>query len=372
MTSPLGRAAVSLPLLWTQIYTAGLPEAVREPRRLEIASDVYEQCTAEGPETPVLELIVAVAAGVPDDLRWRASHMTLTGSFVQAAAAASPVAAIAGWLSFHITGQAAISLALALAIEAVLLALLLALTHMEVTMTANERGSAVEAPRIDTMLTFAALLLYGSLVLAAMLIIPMAGDDPAGDERDLAERAAQTGRWVAGYSVYALGIGLGMLGIAGLGGMVRRHGALALGTVAPALFAVGAIAIIAGGHGHVGLALAAVVDTGLDGEAFLQSDVGQAGIVYSWLGGLTCGLALLTLAAGVWRGGLLSGWVRIAAVGAIGVQAIAMGLFTGHGVGPATLAYPIAALVAYGLLTWHVLWPRTDQLGVPVGSAVPR
>jgi hypothetical protein len=224
----------------------------------------------------------------------------------------------------------------------------------EQIMTSYE--SAGQKPAgLDTFLTSLALILFPAIVLVAMFIVPMAsgGDDPSGDEANLAERAEDTGRWVAGYSLMALGWGIGMLGIAGLGGIIRRSGATALGTVGPGLFALGAIGIIAGGHGAVGIGLGATVDAGGDGVAYLEAD-SQVGILYSWLGGIAAGLGLLTTAAGIWRAGLLDGRARIACVVCLAIGAIIFGMLTGHGVNVVALAGPIATLAGFGLVVWRM------------------
>ena len=65
--------ALSLTRLWTRFYTLGLPVAIREARRAEIESDLWEQ---SGQATAQLSTAAHIAArtilGVPADIVWRA------------------------------------------------------------------------------------------------------------------------------------------------------------------------------------------------------------------------------------------------------------------------------------------------------------
>lgn len=75
MKAAIHELVIGLPLLWSRIYTLGLPGQVRADRLGKIASDVHEQRVAADPGGPalssVLESVVCVAAGVGPDLLWR-------------------------------------------------------------------------------------------------------------------------------------------------------------------------------------------------------------------------------------------------------------------------------------------------------------
>jgi hypothetical protein len=65
--------AIAATRLWTRLYTAGLPREVRESRRAEIESDIWESLhdpTASGPQ-----ILLRLAAGVLDDVSWRAGYL---------------------------------------------------------------------------------------------------------------------------------------------------------------------------------------------------------------------------------------------------------------------------------------------------------
>jgi TonB family protein len=68
------RVAAVIVRLWTRIYTAGLPEDVRNRRREEIASDLWEAAHAPdrgGRLPPSLVMLIRLAAGTAQDLSWR-------------------------------------------------------------------------------------------------------------------------------------------------------------------------------------------------------------------------------------------------------------------------------------------------------------
>jgi hypothetical protein len=58
---------------WTRLYTAGLPATVRDRRRAEIDSDLWE-CVQEG--LPSVDLWRRLVCGVPSDLLWRTDLIT--------------------------------------------------------------------------------------------------------------------------------------------------------------------------------------------------------------------------------------------------------------------------------------------------------
>src|SRR6187549_123012 len=72
--------AFALARLWTWIYTSGMPAALRDARRAEIESDLWESAHASDPTgtpTAALHVIVRLFRGIPDDFLWRAELMDL-------------------------------------------------------------------------------------------------------------------------------------------------------------------------------------------------------------------------------------------------------------------------------------------------------
>ena len=67
--------AVSAVRGWTRLYTCGLPPALRDRRRDEIESDLWESCQA-GRSDPALawHLWARLIGGLADDLGWRSEQ----------------------------------------------------------------------------------------------------------------------------------------------------------------------------------------------------------------------------------------------------------------------------------------------------------
>jgi hypothetical protein len=66
------RAAADVARWWTRVYTAGLPEDLRESRRAEVESDLWESL-ADG--APPHHILARTALGLPDDLTWSLTVM---------------------------------------------------------------------------------------------------------------------------------------------------------------------------------------------------------------------------------------------------------------------------------------------------------
>ena len=63
--------AVTLARIWTRLYTVGLPADVRMARCAEIESDLWE--SLHDPDLPRPQILPRLAAGVVDDVCWRAT-----------------------------------------------------------------------------------------------------------------------------------------------------------------------------------------------------------------------------------------------------------------------------------------------------------
>ena len=87
---------------WTCVYTWRLSTHARDARRAEIESDLWEfERDAARPDIgPAVHVLVRLLRGVPDDLTWRASHVTLgTGSMRAVISLTSAAIVVAGvWM----------------------------------------------------------------------------------------------------------------------------------------------------------------------------------------------------------------------------------------------------------------------------------
>src|SRR5262245_54070526 len=73
MTATLLHSATWLVREWTRLYTSRLPPAVRERRRAEIESDLWEferELIRDKAATAPVHVLVRLARGIPDDLGW--------------------------------------------------------------------------------------------------------------------------------------------------------------------------------------------------------------------------------------------------------------------------------------------------------------
>jgi len=70
---------------WATLYTAGLADPVRQTRRREIASDVWECCAEVGcgerrSGAAAAEILVRLFLGIPDDILWRWEYQMNTST----------------------------------------------------------------------------------------------------------------------------------------------------------------------------------------------------------------------------------------------------------------------------------------------------
>lgn len=106
MNSRLLSMVTALAGTWTTIYTAGMPQPVRQSRRNEIASDLWECCAevARGDQQvghAAAEILTRLFLGIPDDIFWRwEKHMNATSTqgqvprWVNATSMALPLSAV--------------------------------------------------------------------------------------------------------------------------------------------------------------------------------------------------------------------------------------------------------------------------------------
>src|SRR5438132_3186928 len=84
------RLAIACVRSWTWLYTWRMPPALREARRAEIDSDLWEceRQTAEDQRLGcALHIAVRFLLGIPDDLGWRVELAVEAGTITQASVA---------------------------------------------------------------------------------------------------------------------------------------------------------------------------------------------------------------------------------------------------------------------------------------------
>jgi hypothetical protein len=69
--------AIGLVRAWTHAYTWRLEPAVRDRRRAEIESELWEfENDPERGDHPAAHMLVRLLSGIPDDLFWRSEHLS--------------------------------------------------------------------------------------------------------------------------------------------------------------------------------------------------------------------------------------------------------------------------------------------------------
>jgi len=110
MTSILVRISATAVRTWTSIYTWRMPRSVREARRAEIESDLWE-CQADDGASPALpiQIIGRLVLGIFDDVRWRVGHMNRNSHVARAVALSIATTAVLTcvWVVLGITTGAA-------------------------------------------------------------------------------------------------------------------------------------------------------------------------------------------------------------------------------------------------------------------------
>jgi TonB family protein len=109
MRRALLRAALSLVRAWTKVYSAGLQTELRDARREEIESDLWEtqhESRADRARSSASDVIARLVVGIPDDLGWRMeqvnamARMTRVSALVAFAGASLAIwVGIASWMT---------------------------------------------------------------------------------------------------------------------------------------------------------------------------------------------------------------------------------------------------------------------------------
>jgi len=81
MTTRSVRAAIAAARIWTALYTWRLPHALRDRRRAEIESDLWESCDGDAADSALAwQIISRLLLGMADDVRWRVDHAAVGSS----------------------------------------------------------------------------------------------------------------------------------------------------------------------------------------------------------------------------------------------------------------------------------------------------
>jgi hypothetical protein len=76
MSARAVRIAVTIVRMWTRLYTWRLPQSVRNRRRAEIESDLWESQRDANASSVTLGLVVRLLLGIVDDVRWRVEQVS--------------------------------------------------------------------------------------------------------------------------------------------------------------------------------------------------------------------------------------------------------------------------------------------------------
>jgi hypothetical protein len=86
---------------WTRLYTWRLPARTRDTRRAEIDSDLWEFTHDRDDRrvAPAVHVLARLIAGIPDDVTWRAAHVSLGTGPMRAAISltTAAIAVLATW-----------------------------------------------------------------------------------------------------------------------------------------------------------------------------------------------------------------------------------------------------------------------------------
>jgi hypothetical protein len=347
MKRRLDTLALALPPFWARVYTKGLSPELRGRRLAEIECDVFEQQSDRGLSAPLaLDVLVAVIQGIPDDLAWRLAHLTARGRLAQALAAGILPGLAVAWFTYHITQRPGAALGAGLVALAAVAFAAGKEPKVELYTSETQRRSGPGAFVLAAAVLGPALLIAGSITSADYT----GGGDPM-DDQAWVEAAGHTTRWITGYLLSGAGLALALVALLAVGGGVRSRGSRVLGSLPCALATIGVAGMLVAGHGMRALGLAAVLDMGGDGEAFLTNDVVDS-VSLAWvIGGVLIGVALLMLAAGVWRTAPASGWRRIGAVAAFVLGGLAVAAVPAIAPGPGvSLVFPACLLAGFAFL----------------------
>lgn len=100
------RIAIAAVRAWTCLYTWRLAEPVRERRRAEIESDIWEcQHDADAGRDLAMRLVVRLVLGIFDDVRWRAEQIGASSERRPVLALSVGAAVLLACMLFAIAGR---------------------------------------------------------------------------------------------------------------------------------------------------------------------------------------------------------------------------------------------------------------------------
>ena len=343
--------ALRVPLLWSALYTAGLKREVRDNRRAVILSDVYEQLQDGPPRAQ--DFVVATLTGIPDDLAWRASHLSLGARGTQLLALGLTTALTGGILGFCFGREsgsavgAAIGGVIGLVVPLIVERSITTNYEEGIEMVTHHRPSDDAAwYRIGAL----ACVLFPLLVLAGVLLSPSTSTEDLGGGAGRAELVAdnQT-RWALAYFVATAALGVGVLAVVTISARLREMGHVAMGSALPIVYTLGAAFTLSGAYGAFQLGSVVAAHAGQDVLAYSDDSTLDTFTTVGGLGGVAMGLALAVLGFAVFRARLVAGTARIVAMITF-ILAGAMTILTMGG-SPTSETYVIAAagLIAFGL-----------------------
>ena len=102
--STRAKAAVGLTRWWTRVYTAGLPVDLRDTRRAEVESDLWESVSDGAPSRHIL---ARLALGVADDLTWSLTRMDTSTRATATWSVGSLLVFVLAWMWLSLAPQSA-------------------------------------------------------------------------------------------------------------------------------------------------------------------------------------------------------------------------------------------------------------------------
>jgi hypothetical protein len=104
--NPWVRIAIAVARVWTAVYTWRLPQPLRERRRGEIESDLWESRLEEPHDaTLALHIVARLVRGVSDDVRWRVEQASAPSPARRLVAMAVGAAALVAcvWVAVNVS-----------------------------------------------------------------------------------------------------------------------------------------------------------------------------------------------------------------------------------------------------------------------------
>jgi hypothetical protein len=350
--------------LWARLYTVGLPDDVKNTRRAEVESDVFEsQVTSPS----FLEGLLCLVGGVPDDLVWRASRVESSLALLQsllvllAPGSAVSLVTLCFVLPLGISPLSAIGPGLLTSMAVGLLMIRTDKEEIEVTMPPTNE-TPVLPHRFEAIAAFVAPV----IMLASMLMIGL-DSHPQEDDSEIVDfAAAHSVQFAAGYVLFALSLVFVSLAVLQVGDVLRERGSQLIGSLAPAFFLVAASLVMVCGHGAQGIPLALVTRAGLSArDYYLEANNDSVIGLVAFLATIPAGMSLLTLGIAVWRARIMPGPLHIGVPVAFALFGLLFVITSGWTVSVGSLLIPLFVAIAI----WPMAWRQLTSSSMP-GSRI--